>query len=204
MKKAILLLAFVAMLVGSLLKIPCASADPDPRIDDPRIESTGADGTVKNEFLLGENVYVKGQVLMKGISYEIYVIPHEKVVPGMTLRGENVTPTTFVTSIEGGVIPVTLVWPATLTYGYYDIIADRLGFGEGIYNPLIDPADRWDLVDGVLVQGGFFVVTEFGAIIAVVACYAATFAVMMFKRKRAPVFLHPITVRPVKNPPTNY
>ena len=144
------------------------------------VMSTDSVGNEKNEFNPNENVYVMLSAMRPENRYEIYIFENQAWVKGTTALPSTYKSMITITTKADGSYGPTLVWKTPLAPGYYDIVANCLDAGDpGKYD---DP----DEIDDISIKGaGLFVVTEFAPILAVVACYAATFAVMMFKRRRS-------------------
>jgi len=123
-----------------------------------------------NTFLLSDSVYARGSGMGINQNYKIYIINDTTIVEGMTIPA-NVTTTATVATDENGAFEPTLVWPAPLTDGNYDIIADCQNAGDlGVY-------DFPDAIDDIEINttAGFFVIPEtpLGTLAILFACLTA-------------------------------
>ena len=175
--------AVFLVVVGSLSVMSFVSAKETEETENSITSLNSPTGEIEvNMFYPTDNVYAMGSGMEPENYYTIYIVENTRWIKNSTTISQCVVVRSIpnVLTNEYGEFGPILVWATPLTPGYYDIIADCETAGTpGTY-------DGCDALDDFEVKGaGFFVVTEFAPILAVVACYAATFAVMMFKRRRS-------------------
>jgi len=158
-------------ILAILLSIALIQAQPSPNGGGTITSLKNTTGTEEiNTFLLNDNVYAKGSGMATNQNYTIIIINDTTIIQGMTIP-PNITNTVTVTTDENGAFPPTLIWPAPLTPGNYDIIADCRNTGQqGIY-------DFPDAIDDMEINNtaGFFVIPEIplGTLAALLACLTA-------------------------------
>ncbi len=168
-----------AILVITSVFAPTVVASPEPG----EIWATDAGGSVKNTYLPGDPVYVKGVGLLKGRSYMIYIIPDKgtQIGPGDVIPiGDAVVTAHVTTDPQNGALAPTLVWANALP-GFYDVFADCQDEGtQGVYEPHIDAKDE----EGVLIPptAGFFVIPENP--LGTIAVLSAGFTALYIKRRK--------------------
>jgi len=140
------------------------------------VESCDGSGATKNEFNLGDDVYVVGSGYASSLSYVLKIVSDVDWSDGMKIPSYIVK--TTVSSDSSGNIAPTLVWNGA-TPGKYDIIVDVNGNDE--YDPGIDALDDFD-VD----TAGFFVIPEYwlGTILGLTGFFAAFGTYYISKRRR--------------------
>jgi len=136
------------------------------------VVSCAADGTGKDTFLPGEEVYVKGSVLPASTDVTIYIIlDGEDALPGNAVASATCT-----TEADGSLL-TTLVWSPPLTVGEYDIWVDANQ--NGIY----DGSDVWN--DATIWIYAFNVIPEPAVIVSAVLMFGALGSIY-FLRKHKP------------------
>ena len=122
-----------------------------PTTPIPAITSCDAQGNEKNQFMPGENVYVKGCGLEPNTQYKIW-IQDDPVELGDELIAEE-DPSGYqelITTNETGCFDPTLIWSidinATPTFNKYDIVIDKVDGNTGVF-------DSADGIDDAVVAG---------------------------------------------------
>ena len=113
-----------------------------------------------DQFAAGEKVYVRGIGLSPNTEYKLWIQPNGSVVEGYNLttnagldpsEGQETASTS-----SNGVLLATEIWnipsDAELTCDEWDIVADKVGAGEGAYNATDDAIDSAS-VTGFVVMG---------------------------------------------------
>ncbi len=112
--------------------------------------SCDSGGNEKNQFALGENVFVKGEGLAANTNYTIWIQLDPVSEGDAIVSAEDPSTTTpkneTVKTDAQGDFPATLIWSinasAPVTYHEYDIVADNLESGTvGTYNVASDDLD---------------------------------------------------------------
>ena len=119
----------------------------------PIVVSTDDYGNEKNGYIPGDNVSVMGSGLSPITTYKIWIQP-DLVGEGDALDASK-DPSGLqevITTDEDGNFSNTLIWPipsnesiANETFDKYDIVVDKTGLGEGIYNIADDGMDTVNL-----------------------------------------------------------
>jgi hypothetical protein len=140
------------------------------------IESCDSGGVRRDEFVVGETIYVMGSDYSVSETYPIYLVNDVVTWTDGTILSRVPGTGTSVSSDSSGNIRPTVVWEPDLTPGKYDIVVDVNRNGK--YDSSIDALDDRD----IKIYAGFFVVPEysFGSILPMVGFLAAC----MFYRRR--------------------
>ena len=145
----------------------------------PTIESCNPSGIKKDDFNIGEIVYVNGSGYSSSTSYDLYVV--EDVDPwtdGLLIPTRVADTLTTVSSDPSGTILPTAVWGNPETVGRYDVVVDVNGNGQ--YDVGVDALDDTDIQ---LTAG--FVVPEFSSLL-LVFIMATLLSVFFLKRRKLP------------------
>ena len=124
----------------------------------PTVTSTDIFGAEKNAYTSGNDVYVKATDLSPDTNYTIWIQP-EPVLEGEILdvsRDPSGSQEIVKTDSEGNLYN-TLIW-SNVTAGppwnvKYDIVVDRMGDGEGVYNSPqdgLDDIESWGFIAPVI------------------------------------------------------
>jgi len=182
-------LLIIAIAIGSVIIFRPKPAEQPPE------HACGAIVTLKsptdteevNIFLPSDNVYAKGSFLNIKRTYKICIINDTELVIGMRIPDPIIPPITVTTDSSGKFGP-TLIWPAPLKPGLYDIIADCQEDGVPGY---LDNADAID-DEETHVTAGFFVIPE--AALGTIGILSAAFAAAFLKyRKASKLLISPFT-----------
>lgn len=156
-----------------------------PVVNPPIIESCDSAGDPKDTFNLYQAIHVKGSGYLPSGEYNIYLVNDTDWIDGMPIPQRIAGTALTVASNLLGNIDVTMVWPAPLKLGKYDIIVDV--DNDGYYNATSDALDK----SYVQIRSGLLVIPEYwGTIWGILACFGGLGAFRMFKRKvaRKPLF----------------
>lgn len=154
--------------------IPGAAGSEDTSPSVP-VVSCDAFGAERSTFDLSESVYCYAENLPHDDpAVDIYVVPNKAWAVGDSI-GDDVSDGVNTVSTDGsGNIGVTLIWPAPLTAGEYDIVIDVNQNGT---------LDAGEAIDGLTTVEGFEAVPEFTTIaIPVAAVLGLVF--LMSRRSR--------------------
>ncbi len=131
------------------------------------LTSCDASGNEKDYFKPGEGVYIKGCGLEPNTQYRIW-IQKDPVEFGDFLNPDE-DPSghqEIITTNETGCFPPTLIWNidpnATATFEKWDIVADKIGENEGIF-------DSADGIDDAFVAGFVAPISELSTLALVIA-----------------------------------
>jgi uncharacterized repeat protein (TIGR01451 family) len=142
----------------------------DPSVIFPSIESCDSTGVKKDNFNVGDNLYVNGTGFENFTSYSLYVVEDQSIwVDNMTIPTRVLGTATTVYSDADGNIPPTIAWSNPLVPGKYDIVVDVNGNGR--YDVNIDALDNND----IMVTAGIFVIPEvtIGSVMAIASMFTA-------------------------------
>ena len=142
-------------------------------------------GAPTSTFSPSEDVYISGNGFQNCTTYNLYVVCHQTTwTNGETIPSRIAGTATTVATDASGNIPPTVVWPANLVPGSYDIVIATNCNGK--YDQSVD----YLITSGVNVNAGFFVIPEYvlGAILGLAAFFAAYGVFRLSK------------TRPTKNP----
>jgi parallel beta-helix repeat protein len=148
------------------------STDSSPSVP---VVSCDVSGAERNTFDLSEPVYCYAGNLPDNTAVHIYVVPNKAWAVGDPI-GNDVSSDGVNTAStdDSGNIGVTLIWPATLNAGEYDIVIDVNQNGT---------LDAGEAIDGLSTVEGFEAVPEFSTIaIPVAAVLGLVF--LMSRRSR--------------------
>jgi hypothetical protein len=144
----------------------------------PTIESCDIGGSKKDEFDLGEPVYINGSGYSPSTPYDFYVVndtitwtdemPIPARIPGTA---------TTISSDALGNIPTTAIWADPQTIGAYDMVVDING--NGVYDANVDVLDN----DDIMVTAGF-VIPEFTSILPLLIL-ATLMGIIASKKRRS-------------------
>jgi hypothetical protein len=142
----------------------------------PTVTSSNATGIETNTFGLNENVYCYAENLTPNDpAVDIYVVQDKAWSVNDSIGSDVSGGIETVSTDDNGNIDVTMIWPAQLTEGMYDIIIDLNQNGT---------LDAGEPVDDVTLGEGFEAVPEFSTIaIPVVAILGLFFLFSRRKRK---------------------
>jgi len=143
----------------------------------PTIQSCNLAGDKKDNFDLGETVYVAGIDFSTSKTYNLFVVvDQESWTDGMAIPARLSGTAITVSSNNDGDIPPTAVWSSPQTVGKYDVVVDVNGNGQ--YDVGIDALDNNDME----VTAGFIVIPEFPASITLpLFMFFTVFAVALTK-----------------------
>ena len=116
-----------------------------------KICACDADGNPEEQFAPGQTIYVWGNGLLANTEYNLW-IQDEGVTEGKTLNtSEDPSGIQEMNSTDAsGTLAVTGIWAinasASPTGDEWDIVADKVGAGEGTYNAADDAIDSADVV----------------------------------------------------------
>ena len=106
-------------------------------ITPPLIISCNPTGLELNAFTPGMSVYIKGSGLVEG-DYQIWIADNPVGEGDALSQSEGSTQQITIDS-SGSFGPIAIwaiPWNASPDYNEYDIVVDRIGSGEGSYNPV--------------------------------------------------------------------
>lgn len=173
-KTALLLTMLIGLCAFALI---CRASLSTPSLETCRVcDSSDPYGAKKDTFSPGENVYANGSSFPASTMVDIHVVNDTTWSGGMQIPTDGIV-TTVLTDADGK-IPPTLVWPAPLTPGKYDIVVDV--HRDGYYQKDFDCLDDND----IQVTAGFFVIPEIllGTIFGLAGCFAALGVYRLSKR----------------------
>lgn len=107
------------------------------------VYTTDAEGVAKDTFSFGDDVYCYAKGLLPSYKYKIWIQPDP--VQELDILSPDKDPSNSKTqeiyqTNESGCLS-TLIWANASSSGDYDVVIDRIGEKEGIYNALNDGID---------------------------------------------------------------
>ncbi len=143
----------------------------------PTVGSYDSSGAIKNQFLIGEDVYAKGNGFDPDTLVDIYIInDYEGYLPiNSSLVDVSDDGVETVPIDNDGKLPLTKVWGDPKTNGRYDIYVDsnRNGKFDGLSTEPVN--------DGIEI--GFEVIPEFTTFTALITLLAAGLLFFILRRK---------------------
>ena len=142
----------------------------------PYVVSSNAAGIERNTFDLSENVYCyAGNLPHNDPAVNISVVPNKAWSVGDPIGSDVSGGVETVSTDDSGDIDATLIWPASLTAGNYDIIVDLDQDGY---------LDAGEPVDDVTLGEGFEAIPEFSTIAIPVAAIMGLLFLFSQRRKK--------------------
>lgn len=136
------------------------------RSSNATIESCWENGTPRQEFTLGEDLYVTGKGYAPTSRYAIHLVDDVKFWLDNMPIPDGLQATSLVTSDAEGIIPPTIIRTGLETAGRYDVVLDVNG--NGYYDEGIDALDDGDGGS----TGGFTISEEPSLLVAMMVCLA--------------------------------